>query len=103
MSIIGGVESIFSGFGVSGSSSGGSRTSERPERNEEKRERSRELGLFWGIDGRGVIGESGEEPKKTELGLRWRVGEMDSKQQSTGTYRFVRSVGRVWRMEGPFR
>lgn len=53
-----------------------------------------------------MIGESGEEPKKTELGLRWRVGEMDSKQQSTSTYRFVSKVGRsskVWRVEGPFR
>jgi hypothetical protein len=36
MSIVGGVESVFSGFGVSGSSSGGSQTSERPKRNEEK-------------------------------------------------------------------
>lgn len=80
--------------------------SARRETRRSKRERSRELGLFWGIDGRGVIGESVEEPKKTDLGLRWRVGEMDSKQQSTGTYRFVGKVGRsskVWRMEGPFR
>ena len=38
------------------------------------------MGLFWGIDTRGVIGESGEEPKKTgiRLGLEmWRVGDSD--------------------------
>jgi hypothetical protein len=51
-------------FGVAcGCIPGGSQTSEHPREEEREREPSRVLGLFWGMDGRSVVGESGEEPK----------------------------------------